>query len=132
MPTIRLRVEEEAAVTPCRYRDPQQPTAGVLSVPVLRLTAIARIEPGPRRRTTSVRATTALINTGAWLSVIETQAWEEYEQAGLLDDSLSKAGQARPPRWAGEHQATFSDGFGSAFTTSGLAILPGCYPPCRS
>jgi hypothetical protein len=70
---------------PCRYRDPSSPSAGVRAIPVLRLTAIARIEPSPPHQTKAVRVTTALIDTGAWLSVIETQAWEEYERAGLLE-----------------------------------------------
>jgi len=85
VPIIRLRVEEESAATPCRYREPTDPTAGVRTVPVLRLTAIARIGAGPNQRSRAVRATTALIDTGAWISVVETQVWENYEQAGLLE-----------------------------------------------
>ncbi len=85
MPRIRLRVEEEAAKTPCRYREPTDPAAGVRTVPVLRLTSSARIESDPARRTKSVRTTTALVDTGAWISVVETAAWEDYERAGLLE-----------------------------------------------
>jgi hypothetical protein len=92
VPIIRLRVEEEAAASPCRYRDPGNPSAGVLTAPVLRLTTVARIEPGPHRTAGAVRATTALVDTGAWLSVVETQAWEDYERAGLLERLPLEAG----------------------------------------
>jgi hypothetical protein len=85
VPRIRLRIEEERPVTPCRYHDPQAPSAGVGTVPVLRLTTLARIEPVPGSPSRASRTTTALIDTGAWVSVIETQAWEDYERAGLLE-----------------------------------------------
>lgn len=85
MPIIRLRVERESPVTPCQYREPLAPGSHPDTVPVLRVTTLARIESGPRRPTSAVRTTTALVDTGAWLSVVETAAWEEYERAGLLE-----------------------------------------------
>lgn len=84
MPRIRLRIEEETPATPCRYRDPLAPGAGALTVPVLRLVALARIEPAPGLNG-SVCVETALIDTGAWVSVIETAEWEKYERLGLLE-----------------------------------------------
>lgn len=84
MPRIRLLVSEETPVAPYRYRDPANPTAGVFQIPVLRLSTLARIEPRPGT-TAGVSTVTAIIDTGAWLSAIETSYWNDYERAGLLE-----------------------------------------------
>lgn len=81
---IRLRIEEETVRTPCRFTDPGDPSAGIQQFPVLRLTASARLEPPPGRRGV-IRVATANVDTGAWISAIETQAWQNYERAGLLE-----------------------------------------------
>jgi hypothetical protein len=52
---------------------------------VLRVTTLARVEPAPNRTPGAFRTTTALIDTGAWLSVVATDVWEEYERVGLLE-----------------------------------------------
>lgn len=84
MPRIRLRIEEESAITSCRFTDPDHPTSGIQQIPVLRLVTTARIEPRPGQAG-MVRMITAFIDTGAWLSVIETRAWQDFEAAGLLE-----------------------------------------------
>jgi hypothetical protein len=81
---IRLRIEEETVLTPCRYTDPGNPEAGFRHAPVLRLTALVRLQPPPGR-SGAIRGGTAYIDTGAWLSAIETQTWQDYERAGLLE-----------------------------------------------
>jgi hypothetical protein len=83
VPRIRLRIFEETQASPLQYRDPSNLAAGVVQIPLLRLGTLARIE-APPGRIGPVRVLTALIDTGAWLSVIETDAWQRLELAGLL------------------------------------------------
>jgi hypothetical protein len=85
MPRIRLRIEEEVTATPYLYRDPDSLTAGVLRFPVLRLATLARIEPRPGNTSTPYNPIPALIDTGAWITVIETQTWRDFETVGLLE-----------------------------------------------
>jgi hypothetical protein len=84
VPRIRLRVEERVALASCTYREPRQPSAPHVPLPLLRLTvgATIRAAPGIKR---PGRTTTALIDTGCWLSVIERNAWHGYEAAGLIE-----------------------------------------------
>lgn len=84
MPRIRLRVEERELVSPCAYREPREPAASPVPLPVLRLTAVAVVgaPPGTSR---PGRMETALIDTGSWLSVVELGTWRKFEMLGLLE-----------------------------------------------
>lgn len=86
MPRIRLSVRNDGPnPSPGRqYLDPTHPRT-VHVIPALRLMSRVGLEPNPKSWHTAVpRSVTALIDTGAWISVIERDAWEEYEHAGLL------------------------------------------------
>jgi len=80
---IRLRIEERQAVTPCFYREPTDPPGISRLIPLLRLAALARLEP-PGGGTGS-RPERALIDTGAWISAIETNTWQAFDRAGLIE-----------------------------------------------
>src|SRR4051794_37080659 len=84
MPRLPLRVIQESPVAPYRYRDPADPAAGLLELSVLRLGTIARVESRPGR-TGVVRGVTAVIDTGAWISAIEADAWRRFDAAGLVE-----------------------------------------------
>lgn len=85
MPRIRLRLEEETPSTPYHYRDPGDPAAGVLRLPVLRLVTLARVEPGPGNPSAAYNPVPAVIDTGAWITAVETDAWRDFENVGLLE-----------------------------------------------
>ncbi|HEV3439608.1 MAG TPA: hypothetical protein VG122_19745 [Gemmata sp.] len=79
---IRLRIEERNPDT-CRYREPREPVGTSRLIPLLRLATLAQV--AHQTGGQSPRATRALIDTGAWISAIETTTWGEYDRAGLIE-----------------------------------------------
>lgn len=84
---VRLRVRDVSAPSTLHereYLDPRAPGAPV-PVPAVRLMTTAELHapPGAPRVLTDEAA--ALIDTGAWCSIIADGTWQEYERAGLLE-----------------------------------------------
>ena len=104
---IRLRVEERRPATPCTYREPTDPPGQARSVPLLRLSALARIERTGRRPSPGLE--NALIDTGAWLSAIETNTWQTFNRAGLVEH-LPFTGTTPGPAFIGGGSSAFTLG----------------------
>jgi hypothetical protein len=84
VPSIRLRVEERKAATPCQYRD----TGGqVQLIPFLRLITVALIHPPPGGLA-KPRSLDAMIDTGAWISAIRYDVWNELKENDLIEPVL--------------------------------------------
>lgn len=87
MPRVRLRIRhiETGAGFQSLYTLPGKP-GQVFEVPVLRLTTTAVFGPDPPagREDHRIRAT-AIIHTGAWLSVIEAAMWQRLDRLGLIE-----------------------------------------------
>lgn len=100
MPRVRLRVEEETQPSsPYRVADPR---AGAQLIPVLRLVTSVRVEPPPGSAAAPYQyPLPALIDTGAWISVIERDTWEPLEGAGLLEWLPFQAGETRTTGFGG-------------------------------
>jgi hypothetical protein len=83
---FRLRIEHETLRTPIRYRDPDNPGAGVQEFPFIRLATMVRVDPPPGSpsRIRPYPPTPAIIDTGAPISAIETATWEWLENAELI------------------------------------------------
>jgi hypothetical protein len=82
--TIRLRLEERIAATPCHYREHADPPGTSRLFPFLRLTALAQL--APRRQIDGITPPErTLIDTGAWITAIETNTWRQYDRAGLIE-----------------------------------------------
>lgn len=84
MPRVRLRIHETA--TGCQYQDLAR--AETVTVPILRLATTAVIGPDPSPETSAQDARikcVALIDTGAWLSVIRHDYWNDLDQLGLIE-----------------------------------------------
>lgn len=89
MPVVRLRVASVGSAKTevhRQYLDPPAAKPVVRVVPILRLMTTVNLvaEPGSRR-TANPRTENALIDTGAWVSVIDRPTWEMYEHDGLLE-----------------------------------------------
>ena len=84
MPRVRLFLQEREPVVPCDYLGPDRTGRAVRRHPLLRLTASVMILPPPGR-TGPRRVGTGLIDTGAWVSLVRPDAWEDYAAAGLLE-----------------------------------------------
>lgn len=100
MPRVRLRVEEETQPSsPYRVADPR---AGAQLIPVLRLVTSVRVEPPPGSAAAPYPyPLPALIDTGAWISVIERDTWESLEGAGLLEWLPFETGGTRTTGFGG-------------------------------
>jgi hypothetical protein len=102
---IRLRVEERKADIPCRYRAIADPVASTQFFPMLRLTALAQLVSqtgGPNSLPTR-----ALIDTGAWISALETGTWLEYDRAGLIEHLSQNDVPLPSPALIGGHRSTY-------------------------
>ncbi len=100
---IRLRIDERQAVAPCCYREPSDPPGASRLIPLLRLSTLARVDaadgtPGflPKR---------ALVDTGAWLSAIETDTWRGLDRSGLVEHLPFAAGIPAPALIGGRSSA---------------------------
>jgi hypothetical protein len=80
---IRLRVEERQAATPCRYREPTDLPAASRLFPFLRLSTLALAERNGRHPGVGLRD--AIIDTGAWISAVETDTWRRFDGLGLIE-----------------------------------------------
>jgi hypothetical protein len=93
VPSIRLKVaSEDQPKTPYRYHDP---VAGVVGIPVLRLTAIVRAhsrQPGGQPYRFPLPA---LVDTGAWISIVEYDTWAAWADAGCVEVLSFPDGKAR-------------------------------------
>jgi hypothetical protein len=102
---IRLRIEQRAPVALCVYTEPNDPSATPRTVPLLRLTAPVRIaHPGGTLATAPERA---LIDTGAWLTAIETATWQQYDALGLIEHLPFAPGTAPDPCKIGGNESAF-------------------------
>ncbi len=101
MTRIRLRIVERPLRVPCSYRDPQSPTATPVELPLLRLTADAIVQAPPGVRKPGY-STTALIDTGSWLSVAGHNTWRDLDAAGLLEHLPFTDGQPQTTYLAGQ------------------------------
>src|SRR5438067_1314393 len=102
---IRLRIEERAAATPCCYREPTEPPGTSHAVPLLRLTTLARVD--SRLGTPGVLPKRALIDTGAWITAIETDTWQGFDRAGLIEHLPFAGGVAPTPAFVGGHASSY-------------------------
>jgi hypothetical protein len=87
MPRVRLRVHHIEMRDGLRslYTLPTRP-GETFEVPVLRLATTAVFGPDPRNPRTDRRLECrAIIDTGAWLSVIEAATWRILERHGLIE-----------------------------------------------
>lgn len=97
---IRLRIEERQAVTPCHYLDPDPQL-----FPLLRLATLARVE-SPDGAVTA-RAERALIDTGAWITSVETETWQSLDGAGLIEHLPFVPGTDPSPALIGGHASAY-------------------------
>jgi len=64
-------------------------------LPILRLATVVLV--GPERRTTHPRPELdAVIDTGAWVTVVKKEAWEELEELGLVEHLERRAEDGTP------------------------------------
>jgi hypothetical protein len=102
---IRLRIEERDAAVPCRYRENADPLGSTRLIPLLRLATLAQIIPQIGGK--SPLPTRALIDTGAWLSTMETLTWREYDRAGLIEHLPQTDVPIPSPALVGGHSSTY-------------------------
>ena len=105
---IRLRLEERQAATPCRYREPTDPIGTSRLFPLLRLTALVLIK--SRTGSSGSRPENALIDTGAWITAIETDTWQAFDRAGLIEHLPFADGVAPTPALIGGHESPYQLG----------------------
>jgi hypothetical protein len=80
---IRLRIEERNAIVPCRYHEAIDPAGISRLIPLLRLATQTQLVSQTRgKNSVPMRA---LLDTGAWISAIETETWQEYDRDGLIE-----------------------------------------------
>jgi hypothetical protein len=102
---IRLRIEERNAEIPCRYRAVSDPSGSTRLFPMLRLTGLAQLvfqNGGATSLLISV-----LIDTGAWISALETGTWREYDRAGLIEHLPQTDFPVPSPALIGGHSSTY-------------------------
>jgi len=80
---IRLLIEERNAAVPCRYQEANDTTGNARLFPLLRLVTQAQfVSQTHGKNSVPLRA---LLDTGAWITAIETQTWQEYDREGFIE-----------------------------------------------
>jgi hypothetical protein len=91
VPRVRLRIHDvEIPGFPCQYDELGRTGIETVTVPKLRLAMTALLGPDPPPEApanpTAIRLVEdALIDTGAWLSVIRRTLWEQLDGLGLIE-----------------------------------------------
>ena len=98
MPRVRLRVQESEIRPDLRslYTDPRRPGESFV-FPVLRLMTTAVFE--PRKAGKSSRDLfdeQAVIDTGAWITIVEHRLWSRLDRLGLIEFLPPPAGAPSP------------------------------------
>ena len=97
MPRVRLArpVNDGPTLgTPAASSSTHRGPRRICVAPVLRLMTRGYSEPEPGSRRTAVpRMVDALIDTGAWVSVLARDTWEDYEHDGLLRTTRTPDGR---------------------------------------
>ncbi len=82
MARVRLRVDDLDSVTNPRRRLRDPATGGTIRLPLLRITTRVLVGRDDEAGRTAFRA---LIDTGAWITVIESSAWRLMDRLGQLE-----------------------------------------------
>lgn len=112
MPRVRLRVQhvEQRADLRCLYTQANRPGES-FEFPVLRLVTTAVIGPDPKPRKPDRRLQLrAVIDTGAWITMIDHGTWTGLDRLGLIEFLPPPRGAPAPRALIGSHRGEYRMG----------------------